>query len=111
MLEVQALEALRDSMISISVILMRSLGKLLLFECALKLIVTDPSGLEIQSIRHDSFHYMYAGSLLFVLCKFLLSQCVSLLISGHLVGRRKKFKFCVIFRDNFAQKQLILQEI
>ena len=52
-MEVQALEALRDSRISISVILMRSLGKLLLFECAFKLIVTDLSGLEIQSIRHQ----------------------------------------------------------
>ena len=51
--EVQALEALRDSIISISVILMRSLGKLLLFECAFKLIVTDLSGIEIQSIRHQ----------------------------------------------------------
>ena len=36
-MEVQALEALQDSIISISVILMRSLGKLL-FGCAFKLL-------------------------------------------------------------------------
>ena len=36
-MEVQALEALQDSVISISVILMRSLGKLL-FGCAFKLL-------------------------------------------------------------------------
>ena len=44
-MEVQVLETLQDSIISISVILMRSLGKLLFFGCAfeLNLIVITPA--------------------------------------------------------------------
>ena len=74
-MEVQVLEALQDSIISISVILMRSLGKLLFFGCALKCkLLLIPLDLTSRD-SGNSFHY--AGSLLFVLCKFLPSQCLS----------------------------------
>lgn len=54
------LDTLQDSMISISVTLMRSLGKLLIFGCAfiLSLISLDL----ISRASGNSFHY--AGSLL-----------------------------------------------
>jgi len=58
--EVQALDSLQDSIISISVTLMRSLGKLLIFGCTfiLSLISLDL----ISRASGNSFHY--AGSLL-----------------------------------------------
>lgn len=59
-MEAQALDTLQDSIISISVTLMRSLGKLLIFGRAFKLLLIS---LDLRSRKSgNSFHY--AGSLL-----------------------------------------------
>lgn len=65
-MEVQVLEALEDFLISISVTLMRSLGKLLFCGCVFKLLshwTEDP--------EHEVLACIMPGSLLFVLSKFL----------------------------------------
>lgn len=59
-MEVQALDTLQDSIISISVTLMRSLGNLLIFGCAFILLLISLDLISRSS--GNSFHY--AGSLL-----------------------------------------------
>ena len=100
-MEVQVLEALQDSIISISVILTRSLGK-----STVSCMCLDPIGL---SMKASGSSFDYARSLLFVLCKVLLLQCVSsltlLLMYVKTINKTNLGKFVPIC--NFSTKLLI----